>query len=487
MSEINEQLRARREATPSALAPGQPLSRQELADRVNDLVSGRTGRPGALDANYIGKLERGVIARPRADYRWALREVLSARTDRELGLDRLTGTDLGSSTGVSVRSEVGSAVRSDLRSALDDGGDDSPAPRLPFDSLFAIARRVHRLTTSNVSTAGLDRIGAVLDTAVEQYESVGPARLLTEVLPQRRWLDELLTSTQPPRDRLALYRVAARMSGLLAAMALDLGSTSTARGYAAESFALADLVGGPDLKAWARATQSLIEYYAGHFEEAVDLAQDGLRISPRGPQSIRLAINGAARALGRLGRVGEMEAAIDRAFTLLADLPDDGRVSTSLGSGPYCRARVTGNAATGYLWAGDPGRAAGLVTQTLSTWDAAGLAGPRALSRLDLATALLRGPRPEVEEASAIVVQALSISPSDQFEPVRLRVEEFLRLARRWRDVPAIGQVRDLLEASRRPSDDPAAEALGDVVDGGAGVRADGEGPEPVRRRTEGP
>ncbi|MDQ1295233.1 MAG: hypothetical protein QG608_3118 [Actinomycetota bacterium] len=81
----NQSLRSARTRMPSPSAPGEPMSRQELAEQVNDEVERATGRPGALDANYIGKLERGVIAWPGAHYRCAMRTVLGAGTDRELG------------------------------------------------------------------------------------------------------------------------------------------------------------------------------------------------------------------------------------------------------------------------------------------------------------------------------------------------------------------------------------------------------------------
>jgi hypothetical protein len=86
----NTALRLLRERTPSLASPGECLSRQELADLVNAHVLQSTQRPGALDANYIGKLERGVITWPRAHYRQGLRAVLAADTDRELGLTRPT-------------------------------------------------------------------------------------------------------------------------------------------------------------------------------------------------------------------------------------------------------------------------------------------------------------------------------------------------------------------------------------------------------------
>jgi hypothetical protein len=430
-TEPNEQLRARREATTSRSAPGEHLSRQELAELVNAHVAEHTGQAGALDSNYVGKLERGVITWPRRHYRAALRAVLSARTDRELGFTR-----------------PGSA-----RPARASSSEPDPGPALQqFDSQLAIARRVHRLTSSNVTPAALVQLRQLIDGAINDYERVGPAQLLADVLPQRRWLDELLAGQQPPGHRLALCDAAARISGLLATMALDLGSTGAARGYAAESFALAELVGDRDLLAWARGTQSLIEYYGGRFVESLEFARDGRRYNPRGPQAIRLAVNGEARALARLGRRSEVDRAVDDGLALLADVPDGGgRMSASLSFGPYCAARVAGNAATAYLWCGNAARAAEFGTRALTTFDALGLTGPRALTRIDLATGLLQDRHPDLERASALVVEALVISPPSRFDAVRVRVGEFLMTAGRWRGEPAVLDVREAMGTGTAP------------------------------------
>ncbi len=61
------------------------MSRQELADAVNAYAYRRTGRRVAVDARYVGKLERGEHRWPYEHCRTALREVLGKSTDAELG------------------------------------------------------------------------------------------------------------------------------------------------------------------------------------------------------------------------------------------------------------------------------------------------------------------------------------------------------------------------------------------------------------------
>ncbi len=70
---------------PSPRVPGACLSRVELAEAVNDWLYRNTGRCGALDGNYIARLERGAVRRPGRDYRAGFRAVLGATDDAELG------------------------------------------------------------------------------------------------------------------------------------------------------------------------------------------------------------------------------------------------------------------------------------------------------------------------------------------------------------------------------------------------------------------
>lgn len=62
-------------------AHGPALTRRELAALVNEHITRTTGRPGTLDANYIGKLERDVIRRPHQHVRQALHAVLATGND----------------------------------------------------------------------------------------------------------------------------------------------------------------------------------------------------------------------------------------------------------------------------------------------------------------------------------------------------------------------------------------------------------------------
>src|SRR5690348_17596057 len=85
MSQANELFRKARMRSPSRQVPGESLSRQEVAELANAWLFEQTGKLVELDANYIGKLERGVIRWPTKLYRDAFRAVLGIETDAQLG------------------------------------------------------------------------------------------------------------------------------------------------------------------------------------------------------------------------------------------------------------------------------------------------------------------------------------------------------------------------------------------------------------------
>jgi transcriptional regulator with XRE-family HTH domain len=310
-----------------------------------------------------------------------------------------------------------------------------------------IGRRRRDAGMSNLDEAKLGYLEHATRRAIEINESQPPAVLAPQVRGLRRHVGELLHGRQHPPQRSRLYTVAAYLSGLLGALALDLGQQRSAAEYGLEAYELANALDLPDLRAWARATQSLIAYYAGEYHDALAFAQDGQRWAAGGPQSVRLAINGEARALAKLGDVYGVDEAVDRAFTLLARSPATHCVSPSLAIEAYCPARTAANAATAYLATGAPDRVQEYATHALTEFDRAGLHGPQALSRLDLATAALLGNNPEPEHGCALVKQAMTVAADERFESVNRRAQDFLAVARPWRAEQAVREVADLVRS----------------------------------------
>jgi hypothetical protein len=85
VSAHNEKLRAAREAKASRWFPGRPMTRSELAHLVVEYVWAHERVEASFDRKHVAKLEAGEIRYPTSRYRRALRAVLGARSDDELG------------------------------------------------------------------------------------------------------------------------------------------------------------------------------------------------------------------------------------------------------------------------------------------------------------------------------------------------------------------------------------------------------------------
>jgi hypothetical protein len=95
--------------------------------------------------------------------------------------------------------------------------------------------------------------------------------------------------------------------------------------------------------------QSFCEYYAGRYGDALSLAEDGLSYARGGPQSVRLTINGVARALGKLGDAEGVHRAVGEAYDLMSRNNAPGGVPSSITLDCYSQAQTASNAATAYV------------------------------------------------------------------------------------------------------------------------------------------
>ena len=411
---------------------GTVLSTRELADVVNVCLAEKHPSEPWIDRSYIGKIERGVIRWPGAVRRTVFRHILNARTDADLGFRPVKGADAP-----------------DVEPVLSDSNALSVAPP-PYTA--AESTGIHNsfggLPSSNLTEATLAYLEASTAAAIVDSERVSPVDLQSQVGALHHYVEYLLHGHQHPPQRARLYAVNVYLSGLLGILYLDSGQRTPAQAYTQYAYRVADAAQQPDLQSWARATQSLVAYYAGDYRTALELARDGQRAARGGVHSIRLAINGEARALARLGDHYGVDNAVERAFQLLDAYPAGESVSPSLTLGAYCHARSAANAATAYLLLAKPTQVDTFIQVAINAFDSAGLHGPQALSRLDLATALLL-PGGDLDRACGVATEALTVSTTDTFESVALRAAEFVGAAQPWRTSPAVRQVRELVSSYR--------------------------------------
>ena len=190
--------------------------------------------------------------------------------------------------------------------------------------------------------------------------------------------------------------------------------------------------------------QSFCEYYAGRYDQALRLAEDGLGYAQAGPQSVRLTINGAARALGKLGDADGVHRAVDRAYDLMSRNDVPAGVPSSIAFDCYSAAQTASNAATAYVSLGLPDRVqhyVGLALPDISTSESP---WSRSLVMIDLALSLIRSRDADLDHAAELILNALLISADRPIISVRQRTEEFVRdVTSRWGNTRQVSAILD--------------------------------------------
>ncbi|MEV4126951.1 hypothetical protein [Nocardia sp. NPDC049707] len=293
-----------------------------------------------------------------------------------------------------------------------------------FDSPAVIAQRVQRLTEVDADDEVLDILSLAVDDILDRYELEGPRRLAPEAVSARAHVETILQQRRHPDQLRRLYQIAGQLSGVLAYMAVNRGRFGHAKMYCREAFATAARVDDIDLQAWVKGTESFCAYYQGDFAAAVRLAYEGLDLSSRGPQSIRLYSNGLARAMGKLGDAHGVTSAIEQANEIAAALDTGPGLTPALTFAPYGEARLLANAATACLSGGQYQRALEYGYQVEDRVNAADSVWSHSLVRLDVAAALLRQPNRDVEQAAQLGVEALAQSTDRPIRSVWQRAHD---------------------------------------------------------------
>ncbi|MEV6270064.1 hypothetical protein AB0L64_23060 [Kribbella sp. NPDC051936] len=296
MSGPNEFLREARERTPSRRAPGEHMSRSELADTICAWLWDTTEIKYDLDGHYIAKLERGAVRWPGAAYRSGLRHVLGIASDSELGFFPPAGVALNETEPTPPSSMVGHD--DDLVNA----GDESIA-------LLSYAEE------SNVGDLTVEQLHADIERIAQSYlrTPIRPLFVKSRAIRDRAFA--LLAGNQAPRQSRDLYAAAGWAITLLAWMSVDLGRPDIAEGHTRTAWACAEAADHDVLRGWIRATQHTAAYWQEDFARAAAYAEDGLRYNAG---TARLFLASAASVdLARLGRTDKARALLDIARTMV--------------------------------------------------------------------------------------------------------------------------------------------------------------------------
>ncbi|GAA1243270.1 hypothetical protein GCM10009676_31060 [Prauserella halophila] len=262
MAERNELLRAARLRIESPSSPQQPMTRQELAEAINaHLYRASGGRQvTAVDANHVGKWERGVIRWPAAYYRQALRVILDVATDAELGFTR-------------PRRQPDNVDRKTfLKTALGTGAGAMVARHLPA----APADASDLVSTVAAPTAHYRRLESAV--SCEHLAPVVEAHLT------------FATSVVTADARTSAgYGVLAEVAGLSAWVAADRGDNATARRRYLDAIGHAERAHHPLLGAYMTAS-------LGHFAVESGDPWQGTRLLDRAAAQLDDTAPDAARA-----------------------------------------------------------------------------------------------------------------------------------------------------------------------------------------------
>ncbi|MFJ1766993.1 multiprotein-bridging factor 1 family protein [Amycolatopsis sp. NPDC088138] len=309
MATPNTVLRELRERTSSSRYPGEGLSRQELAEKVNSHLWTTHRQRVEVDAGYIGKLERGVIRWPGGSYREALRTILRVSTDAELGF------------GNTRRAAVPVAEPGPVPSGVPDTVDE---------------RHVR-------DVAGAAELLSAWD------HRHGGWSLLEATLAQARWARELVRAGCPAPLRAPLHQAVADLVGACGFKLFDTGAHREASRYFRFALECAEEAGDWHRRARILARMVRLAVETGQADQALTLAEYGLvradRLSP-----VRQAMLHAAHAKALAAMLRKQEAlraigAADEAFDRASDddfatLPTDRYTRANL-AGETCEALAT--------------------------------------------------------------------------------------------------------------------------------------------------
>lgn len=302
----NGRLRAARERMSSTDQPGECLSRQELAESVNAHVWRHHRELVEMDANYVGKLERGVIRWPGKLYREALRAVLNAPSDAALGFSnkrravvKVAEVDRRAFARTSAPGAAGLALAPVLD--LLEGSEPTPVP---------------------------DRVGATevaqIRTAAKVFASwdhtFGGGLAREAVLAQLRWSAGLLDRARyPARHRAPLFSAVGYLAHTFAFMAFDSFAHDDARRIFRFALACAEEAGDWHLRTKVLSSMARQATWVGQPDDGLTLTEYALVRADRLTATERAMLHTAhARALAKMGRVRDALLAVgvaDDAFS----------------------------------------------------------------------------------------------------------------------------------------------------------------------------
>jgi hypothetical protein len=328
--EHNAALRAARERLPSRVAPGEHMTRAELADAVNAWLWEHTDRRFELDDHLIGKWERGVVRYPIREYRAALRAVLGVDTDDALGFCPPAARGVDGTAPVAlpalalwargtIVADASTAAEWDLinrrdalRGAATIMGAGLVGPLVGWLEPLADAPLSSR--SGAFALAEVEALEHLVAT-FREWRSAGAGLGRTAVVGQLSDVAERLRDAPAGAHTDRVFLVAAELAKIAASMAFDEGAHRIAQQHYITATRLARAGGNPSFGAVALAALARLAFDLGAPDDGlavVELAQRGTRATAT-PRLTAMLATREAWAHAQLGDARRFRTAVDTA------------------------------------------------------------------------------------------------------------------------------------------------------------------------------
>jgi hypothetical protein len=444
MAAANNKLRAARERTASPTCPDEGLSRQELAELVNTWVWEHHNKTVVVaTANYVGKLENGIIRWPGRLYREALRAVLGVSKDADLGFVnarsrraavKLENVDRQQLIRTTTALGVGRLVLGPV-AALLEGSEPAPVP-------------------ARVGATEIEQTRTAKQVFQSWSLTYGGGLARDAVMGQLRWSAGLLGASCPDRLRPELFSAVGDLAETAGYMALDSGAQEVAHRVYRFALGCAEEAKDWHLRADVLGHLNGHAIQTGQPDEGLTLAEQALVRADRLTAIERSVLHtDRARALAKMRRVQETLTAIGTADEHFAHAtPDNDPPFMWTYHNPAVHAMRTGEALVELAILG---RSPGEATDRLAT-AVAGLTGcARPLAGCQARLATLTMVTGDPLQAATIGHQALDTASTVRSRTAADDLRELARYAAAHQNLDEVAHLRHRIGTLLVQTDSP--------------------------------
>ncbi|MEU8024230.1 hypothetical protein AB0B88_18665 [Micromonospora haikouensis] len=265
------------------------------------------------------------------------------------------------------------------------------------------------LASASVAPRHLDLIEESAGEHMRMYPSASPQVMLSLLAADCREVRVLSRRRQPAVVQARLSGVAALLATMCADALMRLGDVGEARRWYRTAIHAADDSGQAWLRVLVRAQAAMLPYYFGDPRQTVAVAEEALAVTPTASPSGALAAAGRARALARVGAVGQARAAIDQARRMFDQAGDEDTDVAFRFPAKRLLLYLSGT----YTWLGDTAEAYRVQDEALRLYGAApAVPIDAALIALDRSMCLAHDRR--AAEAAATAREAIADLPEIQ-------------------------------------------------------------------------